>query len=67
MNERKEFMRKVVLRLFKTAELVNGNGFIEIRDSWVEDDGSGPKCIFLGRFENQAGIWFEDDLKNYCL
>jgi len=63
---RVEFLDKVENSRYKTAELINGNGFILVTESWVDSFGSGPVAFFAGRFNNQPGIWAESDLKNFC-
>jgi len=65
-QERNEFLAKVEHSRYKTAELVNGNGFIAITESWTDDFGNGPIGVFAGRFNNQPGFWTENDLKNFC-
>ena len=63
-QERKDFEDKVNNKRYKTAELVNGNGFISIHWSYVMD-GVG---VFWGRYNGvHAGIWYEYNLKNFCL
>jgi len=67
-EDRKDFLKKVENRRYKTAELVNGNGFIEIRDSWVQKDAEGEdEAWFVGKFQGHFGFWSDKDLTNYCL
>lgn len=66
-DDRNEFLAKIEQSRYKTAELVNGNGFISIIESWTDDFGSGPVAVVAGRFNGQSGFWTENDLKNFCL
>ena len=64
-NKMTDFQIKVNNQRYKTAELVNGNGFIEIRDSFVNDDGVS---YFFGRLDGKhPGIWDDSQLKNYVI
>ena len=66
-KDRTNFLTKVENSRFRSAELVNGNGFIAISESWVDDFGSGPVAVFHGFFQKKPGFWTENDLKNFCL
>ena len=65
-RDRVDFLAKVKSRQYKTAELVDGNGFVSIIDSTVCDFGCGPTAAFAGYFCGQFQIWTESDLKNFC-
>jgi len=65
--DRADFLAKVKSRRYKTAELIDGSGFVSISDSAVSDFGSGPVAVFSGYFcDGQFQIWTESDLKNFC-
>ena len=66
-EHRKDFIEKIENQRFKTAELVNGNGFVQITGSWAIDHGSGPVAYVAAKFQRSIGIWCESDLKNFCL
>lgn len=66
-RQRYDFLAKVENNRYRTAELINGNGFIAITESWIDDYGSGPVAVFAGRFKNQPGLWTEADLTSFCL
>jgi|TARA_B110000263_G_scaffold249457_1_gene267117 hypothetical protein len=63
MNDQKEFEAKINRKAFKTAELRNGNGFIAIRDSYMQDG----HAVVWGTLDGKHGLWFEDALKNFVL
>ena len=67
MKNRKDFIEKIENQRFKTAELVNGNGFVQITESWVTDHGSGPVAYVAAKLNGSVGWWCESDLKNFCL
>jgi hypothetical protein len=61
-----DFEIKVNAKRYKTAELVNGNGFIEIRDSFVDEETH--VAYFFGRLNGKhPGIWDDSQLKNYVI
>lgn len=66
-TKRVDFLSKVESNLYRTAELANGNGFIEIRDTLVDRNLNDGVAYFFGRFQGSAGLWCESDLKNFCL
>ena len=66
-QDRADFLDKVKNRRYKTAELIDGSGFIGIFDSVVSDFGSGPVAVFSGHFRGHFQVWTESDLKNFCL
>jgi hypothetical protein len=65
-RDRADFLAKVKSCRYKTAELVDGNGFVSIIESAVCDFGAGPAAAFAGYFCGQFQIWTESDLKNFC-
>jgi hypothetical protein len=60
-----DFCDKVEAGVYTSAELVNGNGFIEITDSWYDYDDD--IAYFIGKFEGHIGYWDDSKLKNYVI
>jgi len=65
-RDRAGFLAKVKNCRYKTAELVDGSGFVSISESTVCDFGCGPVAAFAGYFCGRFQIWTESDLKNFC-
>jgi len=69
-TERQEFLKKIANKRFKHAQLLDGSGFVGIKNSWVENCSHGELAVFScvrHSEDTEETIFTEADLKNFVL